>query len=333
MKRIIISTLAVILAAAHPAHRATGPHHPSAPPMPTPDLRPANEAFVRGDYSQAIAIYSATLASPNLSLGQRESIFVGRGYANLRLGHLTEATTDLRQAIALDPADDEASKGLYALQNRSGAPLLPSTAATSNAGWGPIARLAGRSWILATSKPVQSLRFEWKRVGISMLFAGKDAAGNRIEGQYFVDPSTGTMRGSYFYRGKLTTSDLYIAPSQYIVTGVPSKSGQRQIAQIQGDSSFNIVTQRARGKEWETVSTSVLVPASDEMIASLGWPDQPAHQESLLHGILRSMKEGAIAGFKEGTQTGISEAVQYRVHQITGTPACRSVSGEIIKCP
>jgi hypothetical protein len=325
MKGEFLFAFLALAPATHARHQARPAAITAAAP---PSQSAANDALVRGDYPQAVALFSSLLAYPRFSTDERAGLFVSRGFANLRLNRRTEATADLRQAVALNAADEDASNALYALQNSA-----PSTLPPATAGWGPIARLPGRSWLLTKGKPALTLRYAWKRVGVSMMFAGKDASGNPLEGQYFIDPMKNAIRVSYLHKGKTFVSDLDVAPQAFTEVGTGPKAGQREITELQGDGSFNIVTQKMKGKAWQTVSTAVLVPTSDQMIASLGWPDAPVKTESFLHGILRSMKEGAIAGAAEGTKQGITDAVGYRVRQVTGTPQCRDPGGNLVKCP
>jgi tetratricopeptide (TPR) repeat protein len=333
MKRL----LAIVLAFTAGTANAKTQHHPVSPrrqtapaPIAVPDPGAANAAFIRGDYLQATSLYSTLLASAGLRQPQKELAYLSRGYANLRLNRVTEATADLRQAVALDPADPEATNALFVAQNR-GTTTIASPSPGS--GWGPLVRLPGRNWIVAKDKAVFTYRFEWAKVGIVMVFAGKDPKGNRIEGSYLLDPARDVIHANYTYRGKAVVSEIETASDHFTETGTGPKSHERQVTKVQPDGTFVVTTERLKGKGWEAASTSTLLPASEQMIASLGWPDQPVQEESFLHGILRNMKEGALAGFKEGTQAGLTEAVQYRVHQITGTPNCRTVNGEIVKCP
>jgi hypothetical protein len=320
--------LLVFLALAPVTHARHSVRPAVVSPAAPPSQAAANDALIRGDYPQAVALFSSLLAYPRFSTEDKAGLYVSRGFANLRLNRRTEAIADLRQAVALNPADEDASNALYALQNSPSSSLTPATA-----GWGPIARLPGRSWLLTKGKPTLTLRYAWKRVGVSMMFAGKDASGNPLEGQYFIDPMKNAIRASYLHKGKTYVSDLEIAPQAFTEIGTGPKAAQREITELQGDGSFNIVTQKMKGKAWQTVSTAVLVPTSDQMIASLGWPDAPVKTESFLHGILRSMKEGAIAGASEGTKQGITDATSYRVRQVTGTPQCRDPGGNPVKCP
>jgi hypothetical protein len=334
MKTRLLILLLLVSANAHAAKRGTTPS-PGQPAQAAPDRRAAHEAFVSGDYQRAVLLYTALLASPRLPPADRETIYLNRGYSNLRLNRLDQAAADLRQATALNPTGTEAATGLHALQNRRGnaAPASPAPSGIA-LGWGPLARLPGRHWIVSTTKPVSYMRYEWGRVGVSMVFAGKDWAGNRIEGQYFIDPATNVLRVSSSYRGKTNVVAVDLSSTEFTASAPGKRKGQRQVAQLQADGTFNILTQKPKDNGWETLSVATLVPATEQMVAALAWPDEPPpKQPSLMSSVLNSMKEGALEGLREGASAGIRDAVQFRVRQVTGTPMCQNVVGEIVKCP
>ncbi|MEA3061828.1 MAG: hypothetical protein QOJ94_1609 [Sphingomonadales bacterium] len=336
MKTPFLLLLLALSADAHATRRGSAPAH-AQPAQLAPDKRPANEAFVSGDYQRAVLLYSALLASPRLTPADREAIYLNRGYSHLRLNLPSEAVADFRQAMALNPTGAEAATGLHALQNRSSNATPPSSSPTPSSvsvGWGPLARLAGRYWIVSTTKPVSYMRYEWGRVGVSMIFGGKDSVGNPLEGQYFIDPATNTIRVTSTYRGKTSVAAVDLSPTEFTTLAPDRKKGQRQVAQLQADGTFNIITQKPKGNGWETLSVATLVPATEQIVAALGWPDEPPPKRpSLMSSVLNSMKEGALEGLREGTSAGIHDAVRYRVRQITGTPECQNVSGEVVKCP
>src|SRR4051794_8565817 len=107
--RTLLLVLVVLLSSE--AHSAKRKYVPARIPAvaPAPDKRAANEAFVNGDYERAIALYTAILTSPRLPSADREAVYVNRGYASLRLNRFEQASADLRQALALDPACAEAT--------------------------------------------------------------------------------------------------------------------------------------------------------------------------------------------------------------------------------
>jgi hypothetical protein len=244
-----------------------------------------------------------------------------------------EAAADLRQAVALDPSDADAANALAVLQNRVALRKVSgATGAQAAYGWGLLARLPGRRWILSGKRAVMHVRFEWAKVGISMAFGGKDAKGNRIEGQYSVDPGLNAIRATYTYRGKVVLSQIEATPDRFVET-VPAKSGERQVTQIQSDGNLLVTIEKMKSKAWQTASRQTLVPASEDMIASLNWPEVAEPRESFGKGLVRSLKEGALAGFRDGMTQGLTEATAYRVRQVTDTKQCKTIAGEIVKCP
>jgi tetratricopeptide (TPR) repeat protein len=300
---------------------------------PAPDPATAHSAFIRGDYIQATALYSQVLASSRLTTAQREPILLNRGYAYLRMNRDAEAMADLRQAVALDPGDADAANALSVLQNRAAlGKVAAATGAQAAHGWGLLARLPGRRWILSGKKALMHVRFEWSKVGISMAFGGKDAKGNRIEGQYTIDPGLNAIRATYTYRGKVVLSQIEVAPDRFVET-VPAKAGERQVTQLQSDGNLLVTSQKMKSKAWQTDTRQTLVPASEDMIASLNWPEVAEPRESFGKGLLRSMKEGALAGFRDGMTQGLTDATAYRVRQVTDTKLCKTVTGEAVKCP
>ncbi len=210
-------------------------------------------------------------------------------------------------------------------------PVAP--APTVDPVWGPLTTLPGRVWLMTTTRPVLFMRFEWARVGISMVFTGKDLAGNHIEGQYFLDPITNTVRVSTVYQGKAALTDLTIAPAQVTEIGKGPKGPQRVISQLHSDGAFTVTSQRPKGKEWETVSVATFAPASDELIASLDWPADAPARPSFLKSLGEAIKGGALEGLREGTREGLRDAAQDRIRRATGTkPTCRDASGTAVPC-
>ncbi|HEX6411140.1 MAG TPA: hypothetical protein VFZ88_11205 [Sphingomicrobium sp.] len=300
---------------------------------PAPDPATAHSAFIRGDYVQATALYSRVLASPRLPAAQRAPILLNRGYAYLLMNRDAEAAADLQQAAALDNTDADAANALSVLQNRAAlGKAAAATGAQGAYGWGLLGRLPGRAWILSGKKAVMHVRFEWAKVGISMAFGGKDTKGNRIEGQYFIDPGRNAIRATYAYRGKVIVSELEVARDRFVET-LPGKADEREVTQAQTDGSLVVTTEKMKSKSWQVASRRTLVPASDDMIASLNFPEEAEPRESFGKGILRSLKEGALAGFRDGMTQGLTEATAYRVRQVTDTKQCKTLSGEIVKCP
>ena len=301
--------------------------------LPAPDPTVAHAAFIRGDYPQAVSLYSKVLASAALPSVQRSAMLTGRGYAYLRMNRDAEAAADLRQAVALDPKDEDASDALFVLQNKVASQPAAAPPADAANGWGLLARLPGRSWIQSGKKAALHIRYEWVKIGVSMQFGGKDARGNRIEGRYFIDPGRNAIRATYTHKGKVLTSDLEVASDQLIET-VGGKASARQVITAQSDGSFKISTQKMKAKAWQDASVATLVPASEQMIASLAFPEEPVPDKpSLFDGMLSAMKEGAVAGFRDGMQNGVQSATSYRVRQVTGTKECRTGAGEIVRCP
>lgn len=308
---------------------------------PAPDTGTADRLFVNGDYDGAIASYTALLAHPRFPAGLQETAFLNRGYAQLRLRRFDAAAADLRQAIALNPAGEEAAAALYAVQNRDAkaAPAGSDAPAPATPIWGALVRLPGRIWIASTTKPVMHLRYSWGRLGITLPFYGQDAQGHPIEGQYYIDPNGNGMKLSYFYRGKATLSDVDVTASALTVLPGEAKAREREVTTLQSDGTFNVLKQKRKGKEWETVSVGTLMPGTEQMVASLDWPDAPPvsaaaeKKPSFFKSMLSSMKEGALLGFRDGMAQGIGDATTYRVRQATGTKGCKLVTGEIVKCP
>jgi hypothetical protein len=298
-----------------------------------PDPATGHAALVRGDYSQAIGLYSHLLSSSGLSPTQRQSIHVSRAYAFLGMNRKAEATTDLRRAVALNPADTDAADALVALEtsgpSKDGAVTLNPSRPQ---GWGLLSRLPGKNWILTNKKASLYLRYEWSAVGIRMLFGGRDPRGNRIEGQYFVDPGTNMIRSTYTYRGRVISSSINVTADQFIES-ISGKPGEREVTEAQADGTLKVLTEKLKGATWKEASVAAFVPASDQMVATLNWPEEATPKESFGRGLLKSLKEGALAGFKEGTANGLNDAVQYRVRQVTDTKQCENLSGEIVKCP
>jgi hypothetical protein len=332
--RSVLLVLLLLLASEAEARKRVKPRAPhSVAVAPAPDPATAHSAFIQGDYVQATALYSRVLASPRLTTAQRALILLNRGYAYLRMNRDAEAASDLRQAVALDPSDADAANALSALQNRSALGKVAGAMGAQGAyGWGLLARLPGRRWILSGKKALMHVRFEWTKVGISMMFGGKDANGNRIEGQYSIDPGLNAIRATYAYKGKVVVSQIEVAPDRFVET-VPSKAGERQVTQTQSDGNLLVTTEKMKSKAWQTASRQTLVPASEDMIATLNWPEVAVPRESFGKGLLRSMKEGALAGVRDGMTQGVNDATAYRVRQVTGTKKCRTVAGDIVECP
>jgi hypothetical protein len=245
-----------------------------------------------------------------------------------------EALIDLRQAAALDPTDPDASNAVFALQNKAlaSAPAASGPAAAASHGWGLLGRLPGRTWIFSAKKASMHVRYEWAKIGISMLFGGKDSKGNRIEGHYFIDPGRNAIRATYAYKGKIVTSEIEVAPDRF-VERLPAKPSQRETTQVRSDGALAVTTEKMKSKSWDVVSTQSMLPASEEMIASLSWPEVAEPKVSFGKSVLSSLKEGALAGFRDGMTQGMTDATAYRVRQVTDTKQCRNIAGDLVKCP
>ena len=83
MKNHILLVLLILSADAHAARRGSSPPR-GIPAQPGLDKRSADEAFVIGNYPRAVLLYTALLASPRLTPADRETIYLNRGYSNLR---------------------------------------------------------------------------------------------------------------------------------------------------------------------------------------------------------------------------------------------------------
>lgn len=322
---------------AKPKHRAPASSPTVAPAV---DGAAANEAFIRGDYARAVELYTSILSNGSLKKEDREGSLVNRGYAYIKIGRAQEAVADLRQALTLDPNDCQASSALFQIQNGKMGAASPQMAANGTApagvGWGPLARLPGRYWIVSTVKPIMYVRYEWAKVGISIIYAGHDALGNCIEGQYFLDPVTNAIRSNSTYRKRQTVASVEVAPDSYTETGKGGSGPEKQITALQSDGTFTIATQKPKGKDWQTISVATFMPASEEIIRSLGWPTDAPERPSFWKGIGDSLKAGAIEGLHDGTRDGIHDAVQDRVRKVTHTTQpvmCQTVYGTLVPCP
>jgi tetratricopeptide (TPR) repeat protein len=347
MRLIFVVPMLLLAAAPDCEARKRSPRQaaPAAVPAPLPvDTKTADRIFVGGDYERAVALYTDLLAHPRLPPAAKEAVHLNRGYSHLRLRRFDLAAADLRQAIALNPAGEEAAAALFAVQNRDLAAKAPEEPAAASPAitaptWGPLARMPGLTWIASTTKPTSRLSYTWGRLGITMKFEGKDAAGYPIDGYYFIDPVRNVMSMSYTHRGKTTLSDIDVAAGQLTELPRKPKARERDVTALQSDGTFNLLKQKRKGKDWETVSVATLMPASAQMVAALDWPDAPdavaapEKKPSFLKSMLGAMKEGALAGFRDGMTQGTSDAAAYRVRQATGTKICRTVGGDIVKCP
>ena len=309
----------------------------SATPAPSPislttQRQRANDLFIKGDFASAAPIYAALATRVDLINEERATFLVSRGYCLIRLSRKAEAQEELRKALGLNPADPDASQILFHLQNATSLASTQTVPPDPAMGWGPLASLAGRHWILSSGRPTMQLHYEWARVGINLVFAGRDAQGNRVEGQYSFDPLSGSIRQTSVYRGRATITNVTVGADNFI-EAVSAKRNERQIVQTQGDGSFQVTSQKLQGSGWQNGTVSTLLPASSQMVAALQWPAEAPQKQSFWHGIVESLKGGALEGLKEGTSAGIHDAAQYRIRQITGTRTCKTVTGEVVTCP
>jgi len=335
MRNAIFALLVFVAFSANAAKRKASP--PTVKPLTLPSQSDANEAFTRSNHARAITLYTALLASKTLSQDQRANIYVNRGFSNIALNRSENAIADLKEALQLNPNDIEAANALSVVQGSAQSSFpAEKTAATAaqTPAWGPLVKLPGHFWMMSITKPIAYVRYEWVRVGISMMYAGKDVAGNRIEGQYFLDPATSTVRGNTTYRGKVALGELSVGENQFTETGKDSKGALRQISQLQIDGTFNVINQRYKRKEWQSASIATLSQISAQMVDALGWPSEPPVKQSLWKGIGQSLKAGAIAGFHDGMRDGVHDVVQDRVRRVGGVRrSCRTISGDVVPCP
>jgi tetratricopeptide (TPR) repeat protein len=89
---------------------------------PTEDGNAGLDAFDRGDFASAVAMFTKALNSHQLSKDDEEFAFEKRGSAYLRLGDYRSAVADLEQALKLKPDDQDAQTQLdSALYHKAGA--------------------------------------------------------------------------------------------------------------------------------------------------------------------------------------------------------------------
>jgi len=73
---------------------------------PAQSYNQANEAYSKGDYAKAVALYEAALATPDADL------YYNLGNAYYKSGELGKAIASYRRALILSPTDDDANANL-----------------------------------------------------------------------------------------------------------------------------------------------------------------------------------------------------------------------------
>jgi tetratricopeptide (TPR) repeat protein len=88
---------------------------------PMEDGNAGLDALKAGDYAKAVTLFTRALASGKLAHDDKEFAYGQRGAANLKLGKTAAAILDFKNALKLNPDDEEAQAGLAEAQSQGAA--------------------------------------------------------------------------------------------------------------------------------------------------------------------------------------------------------------------
>lgn len=100
-------------------------------------------ALNRGDYAEAVRLFTKALNAGDLNRDDRELAYLSRGRAYLAEGDRQDAVNDLRKAVSLNPDDVDAQDALNQSIASGVSGSDTSSADQSGAPWGLLANMAG----------------------------------------------------------------------------------------------------------------------------------------------------------------------------------------------
>lgn len=194
--------------------------------------------------------------------------------------------------------------------------------------WGPIARLAGRYWILNDQGTAQYLEFNWQNEGRVLAFSGMDRDGNLLAGQFIIDSTTGQVAGLSVHRGEAYELMLDQHADAFVISSNVAGENIRTTYQPNGATSYRVTQEALRRSEWRLTRSQTLTVGSAQIVQTLGWPARTAEMEaaeaqareelierrpSFFSRLSSAFQDGTVAGVEEGTRDGVSTVTRQAI--------------------
>jgi tetratricopeptide (TPR) repeat protein len=229
------------------------------------------EALNAGDFDKAIALFTRALNSGQLTGDDKEFAYLNRGKAYAAKHNYVKAVADLKQAVRINPADDDAKAALAEAQaSRATGSALPSR---PSRGWGALASLAGRYFWMNTSgqKPNQSfVAYDWSVPQQILHFTIRSKDDVAAVGQYRLDPATGEIAevealSSALYYGTSTQAGG-VRVDYYFINSVPLRS-----TTAPAGTGFHETDEKFVDGAWQNFSTTDYVETNEAELRAAGF--------------------------------------------------------------
>jgi tetratricopeptide (TPR) repeat protein len=221
------------------------------------------QALDKGDYDQAIALFTHALTDRRLAVADREFAYVSRAKAELAKGQQVAAAADFRTALRLKPDDADAKDGLQ----QASAPARPAPR------WGVLADLAGKYWVMNPDKPAGYARAEWDKSGRALLveIAEKSILSSTVyREKYQLDPSAGVVF-AIVVGGKAYYGDAQVEDGKLVENSFVNSTPTRETMTSSGPGQFTDVVEKYKNGVWSTASTYAVREVSKDAVAQVRW--------------------------------------------------------------
>lgn len=191
--------------------------------------------------------------------------------------------------------------------------------------WGWPARLIGKQWMMVQGAPKFYLAYSWDAQDDGVTFEGMDNDGHPIAGRYVRDSDTGRTIGWAVKDG--VTWQLSLTPysdgfeEDWLAESTTVRRRYQAAAGGAFDTSEEVYVQGVR----KAARVGRLVPATDSMVAALGWlkrtpeteeatrkarADVLAASEGFGKRLKNAVENGAVEGVQEGVRDGVHDVTR-----------------------
>jgi tetratricopeptide (TPR) repeat protein len=261
-------------------------------------------ALDKGDYAEAVRLFSNALKDVRLPPSDREFAYLSRGKAYLHIRQFTLAAADFREAQRLRPDDEDARTGLrlaLARDDNKGR-SAGSTERQMAARWGPMAKLADKYWLVTGNGPEMYLYYQWQTPGRALVYSGLDKQGHAIAGQCDL-PSDGSAIGCHTsYKSMTGTASIAVQQNSYQETAEGNGVTIRETYSLAGPDDFHVVSESYQNGSWKLLRTVDLAAVPAESIAALRWKEHKSGVGRFLGNLGKSILAGALFGLQSGGQ-------------------------------
>jgi tetratricopeptide (TPR) repeat protein len=236
-------------------------------------------ALQRGDYDEAIRLFTRALQPGRLSSGDTEFAYLNRGQAYEAKGDLDHALADFKKAVKLKPDDPDAQNALKEVQAKLAegaappASAEPSPAAAAADPWGFYSEMVGHCyWRQALGHDPHEtwVKYAWIAQGQSLGAKMRDKTGQTGVGEYTRDARTGSIIYSALMNDLQVYGTLAVradAVMEYtFVNGAPA----RDVLRRDPAGGFVETHQAFLGRGWRDTTSVRLVEATTEDLVAQG---------------------------------------------------------------